>query len=49
MLVFDIELLEVTEAPKPVPAPKDVAAAPKSAKKTASGLAYKVLKPGPGS
>jgi FKBP-type peptidyl-prolyl cis-trans isomerase len=31
-----------------IPAPDDVAAAPASAKKTASGLAYKVLKPGTG-
>ena len=31
-----------------IPAPDDVAAAPASAKKTASGLAYRVLKPGTG-
>ena len=38
-------------APAPetqVPVPEDVAAPPASAKKTASGLAYKVLKPGSG-
>jgi peptidylprolyl isomerase len=48
MLVFEIELLEVREAPKPVPAPPDVAAAPKDATTTASGLAYKVIKKGTG-
>ena len=48
MLVFDIELLEIERLPEPPPAPKDVAAAPKNAKKTASGLAYRVLKKGTG-
>ena len=48
MLVFDVELLSFTPAPKPLPAPADVAAPPADAKKTASGLAYKVLKPGTG-
>jgi FKBP-type peptidyl-prolyl cis-trans isomerase len=43
-LVFDVELLEIVKAPK---APADVKAAPADAKKTASGLAYKVLKAGP--
>jgi peptidylprolyl isomerase len=47
-LVFDIELLGIKAAPKPIPAPPDVAAAPKDAKKTQSGLAYKVLKKGTG-
>ena len=47
-LTFDIELLEFTPAPKPPPVPSDVAAAPATAKKTASGLAYKVLETGPG-
>jgi peptidylprolyl isomerase len=45
MLVFDIELLGIAEGPK---TPPDVAAPPKDAKRTASGLAYKVLKPGSG-
>jgi peptidylprolyl isomerase len=45
MLVFDIELLDITAAPK---APSDVKAPPRDAKKTASGLAYKVLKKGSG-
>ena len=48
-LVFDVELLGIKSAPKPIPAPTDVAAAPKEAKKTASGLAYKVLQKGTGS
>jgi len=44
-LVFDVELVSVSAAPK---APADVAAAPADATKTASGLTYKVLKPGTG-
>jgi len=45
MLVFDVELLQIMKAPE---APKDVAAPPKDAKKSKSGLAWKVLKPGTG-
>ncbi|HCP46392.1 MAG TPA: peptidylprolyl isomerase, partial [Deltaproteobacteria bacterium] len=45
MLVFDIELFDITSPPS---VPEDVAAAPADAKKTASGLAYKTLKPGSG-
>src|ERR1700704_99112 len=41
-LVFDVELISVAS----VSAPADVKAAPPDAKKTASGLAYKVIKPG---
>ena len=48
MLVFDVELLAYKPAPKPLPAPSDVAAPPKEAKKTKSGLAYKVLTKGAG-
>ncbi len=48
MLVFDVELLDIKAGPKPINAPADVKAAPKDAKKTASGLAYKVLKKGDG-
>ena len=44
-LVFDVELIKINAAPK---APADVAAAPKDAKKTPSGLAYKVLQKGTG-
>jgi FKBP-type peptidyl-prolyl cis-trans isomerase len=47
-LTFDVELLEIMQTPKPPEVPKDVKAAPKDAKKTASGLAYKVLKKGTG-
>jgi peptidylprolyl isomerase len=47
-LVFDVELLDIVPAPKPPPVPEDVKAAPGSAKKTASGLAYRVLTPGTG-
>ena len=35
-------------AQTPIPAPPDVKAPPKDAKKTASGLSYKVLTPGTG-
>ncbi|MDX2051007.1 MAG: FKBP-type peptidyl-prolyl cis-trans isomerase [Polyangiaceae bacterium] len=45
MLVFDVELLEIKSAPK---TPEDVAAAPKTAIKTKSGLAYRVLTKGTG-
>jgi len=45
MLVFDVELLDFTEPPA---TPEDVAAPPKDARKTKSGLAYKVLSPGTG-
>jgi peptidylprolyl isomerase len=47
-LVFDVELVDVMAAPKPPSVPEDVKAAPASAKKTASGLQYRVLKPGTG-
>jgi FKBP-type peptidyl-prolyl cis-trans isomerase len=47
-LVFDVELLDIVPAPKPPAVPEDVKAAPASAKKTASGLAYRVLTPGTG-
>lgn len=42
MLVFDVELLDV------IGAPHDVAAPPPNAKRTSSGLAYRVLRPGTG-
>ncbi len=47
-LVFDVELLDIKKVTPPPPAPADVAAAPADAKKTASGLAYKILKHGKG-
>ena len=43
MLVFDIELIDI-----PTRAPSDVKGPPADAKKTASGLAYKVLREGVG-
>ena len=48
LLVFDVELLEVAPAPKPPAVPTDVKAAPATAKKTASGLAYRLLEKGTG-
>jgi peptidylprolyl isomerase len=44
-LTFDVELLSLTPAPK---TPSDVKKPPATAKKTRSGLAYRVLKKGPG-
>ena len=44
-LTFDVEMLDLKVAPPPPPVPADVAAAPANAKKTASGLAYRVLTP----
>jgi peptidylprolyl isomerase len=46
MLVFDIELLAIE--PSPLVPPPDVKAPPPDAKKTASGIAYKVLRAGTG-
>ena len=45
MLVFDVELLEITPGPKP---PENVAAAPADAQTTKSGLASKILTAGKG-
>lgn len=45
MLVFDVELLNIHSAP---PAPSDVAAVPKNATRTPSGLASRVLQAGTG-
>ena len=47
-LTFDVELLEVIEGVKPPPVPDDVKAPPADAKKTKSGLSYKVLEKGTG-
>jgi FKBP-type peptidyl-prolyl cis-trans isomerase len=47
-LVFDVELLDFTPAPKAPAVPEDVKAVPAKAKKTASGLAYRVLSAGTG-
>ncbi len=45
-VVFDIELIDTR--PSPTIPPSDVAAPPNDARRTASGLAYKVLRPGVG-
>lgn len=48
LLVFDVELFGIKEAPKPPAVPEDVKAAPESAEKTASGIASRVLTKGTG-
>jgi peptidylprolyl isomerase len=48
MLVFDVELVDFVKVAAPPETPTDVAEVPKEAKKTASGLAYKILKHGKG-
>lgn len=48
LLVFDVELLGIKEAPKPPPTPEDVAKAPDDAEKTNSGIASRVLTKGTG-
>lgn len=48
MLVFDVELLNIVPGKRPIVAPSDVAAAPKNATKTSSGLAYVRLAKGSG-
>ncbi|MBI4703919.1 MAG: FKBP-type peptidyl-prolyl cis-trans isomerase [Deltaproteobacteria bacterium] len=47
-LCFDVELLEIVAAPQPPPVPPDVATPPLDARRTASGLAYKLLQKGGG-
>jgi FKBP-type peptidyl-prolyl cis-trans isomerase len=46
MLVFDVELISFTASP--TQAPPDVKSAPADAKRTPSGLAYRVITPGSG-
>ena len=48
MLVFDVELISFKTPPAPPQTPPDVKAAPSDAKRTSSGLAYKVIKAGTG-
>ena len=47
-VVYDIELVDFVPMPEPPQVPPDVAAAPSDAKRTPSGLAYKILKRGKG-
>ncbi len=47
--IFEFELIEINQRPKPPAAPKDVAKPPASAKKTDKGVFYVVLEPGKGS
>jgi len=47
-LTFNLELVEFSTPPPAPEAPADVAAPPADAQKTASGIAYKVLKKGTG-
>jgi peptidylprolyl isomerase len=49
MLVFDVELVSFKEGPKPPTTPPDVAGIPKDAKRTATGIGYRVLRRGTGS
>jgi FKBP-type peptidyl-prolyl cis-trans isomerase len=46
--VFDVELVDFVKMPDPMPVPDDVAAPPADARRTPSGLTYKILKRGKG-
>lgn len=46
--VLDVELVDFVKMPEPIAVPEDVDAPPADAKRTASGLAYKILKRGKG-
>jgi len=46
--VFDVELVDFVSMPDPMPVPDDVDAPPADAKRTPTGLVYKVLKRGKG-
>lgn len=48
MLVFDVELVSIKEGVKPPATPPDVSGIPTDAKKTASGVDYRVLRKGTG-
>jgi len=46
--VYDVQLISFSKPPQPPQVPPDVKAVPTDAKKTASGLAYKVVTAGTG-
>lgn len=46
--VFDVELADLVSMPDPMPVPDDVEAPPADAKRTKSGLVYKLIKHGKG-
>jgi hypothetical protein len=48
MLVYEFKVVALQKMTDPPPVPKDVAAPPADAKKTAKGVSYKVLKKGSG-
>jgi peptidylprolyl isomerase len=48
VLVFDVELLEIIDRPEPPPTPEDISAPPANARRTDSGLAYRVIERGNG-
>ena len=47
-ITMDLKVVNIIIGPKHIPVPKDVAKAPEDAKKSKSGLAWKVLKEGTG-
>jgi FKBP-type peptidyl-prolyl cis-trans isomerase len=47
-LVFDLELVKIIKRPRPVPAPADVAAPPRSAKRGKGGVRWRMLSKGAG-
>jgi FKBP-type peptidyl-prolyl cis-trans isomerase len=47
-LCYELEVVDIKKGNEPPPPPKDVAAPPADAKKTAKGVAYQILRPGPG-
>jgi len=48
ILTYEVEMISIEKMTPPPPVPPDVAAAPADAKKTAKGVAYKVLRAGKG-
>jgi peptidylprolyl isomerase len=47
-LTFDVELIQLQKAPEPPPVPKDLTKPPADAKKTKSGLVYRIMEKGKG-